>query len=94
VSAIPPGIEDADGDIRPSSKRQKPLIAGDRLTVVDQDSHPHAAPRRAHQSIGDQHSRLVVMEDVILQVERLSRPLYELQTQQQPVHTDRKYPKP
>jgi len=48
--------------------------------------------RRAHQTLRST-LRLVVTEDVILQVERLSRPLDEYsKTQQQPVHTDRKYP--
>jgi len=89
VTAVAPGIEDADLDVRLSGQREQLLVAADRLSVIDENTHAHAASSGLAQRLGNELPRLVTMEDVVLQVDGAVGRADQLEPQQQPVDTGR-----
>ena len=57
VPAIIERVEHPHLDVRMPSEREDLLVALNRIAVIDQDPHPHAAVRGAPQLFGEQPSR-------------------------------------
>jgi hypothetical protein len=69
VTSIIEWIEDTHLDIGMSAERQDLLIAGNRITVVYQDSHARPAAGGALERLGDEESRFVAAKDEVLHID-------------------------
>ena len=71
-------IEEAHLDVRERGEPDEKLIAARRIEVVDQQPHAHAAQRGVAQVAQQQAPGLVVVDVVVLKVQRVLRPAREL----------------
>ena len=72
VANLPAGkrIEHPDFDVRVFAQmHESPILAGG-IEVIDQDAHPHAAIRREAHVVEQQPRGFVLVDDVVLNIER------------------------
>ena len=73
VTSIVERIEHPNLDVGMVPEAQDLVIAGDRITIVDEQAHAHSPVGGALKLLGEQKTGLVAPENVVLQVERALR---------------------
>ena len=69
-SAAGKRIEHPDLDVRVFAQMQEAPVFARRIEIIDQDAHPHAAVRRQAHMMQQQPRGIVLLNDVVLDVER------------------------
>ena len=70
MAAIDERVEYPDFDLRMRGQRSDLLVAVDRVTVVDQQPHAHAAVGGAQQRIGQQLAGFILAENEVFEIDR------------------------
>jgi hypothetical protein len=88
MSAIGKGIEDPDFDRRMAVKRKDLLIAGNRVSIVDENAYVNSSVRGAEQRRGNEASGFIATKNEILQIDRAFRRIDHLYPGQESIDTD------
>ena len=94
VAAAAERVEQPDLDVRKRREPDEQRITAGRVEVVDDEPHPNTAPRRIAQVAQQQTARLVVLDEVVLDVERLGGPLRQRHARVERIDAERHQPEP
>jgi hypothetical protein len=87
-------VEQMHLDVRERGQAAQQLVGVHRVEVVDQQPHPHAADRGVAQGGHQEPAGGVVLELVVLHVERHRRPLRQLHPRVEGEGAERQHPHP
>ncbi len=68
-------IKQADFNIRMGIQQPQRAVHAHRIVIIQQNTHPHAAPRRRQQCAKQQPPGHIVFPDIVLDVDSLLRHL-------------------
>ena len=87
-------IEQPHLDVRKRCQTCKQRIGARRIQIVDEQPHPHTAQRGIPKAAHEQPAAAIVLNQVVLNVERRSRPLDELDSRVERIQAERHEPEP
>ncbi len=88
VPSIIKWIENSHLDGRMAQKPQDLLIAGDRVTVIDEHANAHSAIRRAPKALGQHAAGFVAAKNIVLKIESSLSGIDQLHSELESVHAD------